>query len=104
MAEGWNVRDIERRAAEAYREQFDAEPEVLTSAPGRVNLIGEHTDYNDGFVLPCAIDRRVAVALGAGDRGFYSVDYGELRPAGGDREGIWADYPRGVEWALREAG
>lgn len=48
--------------AERFRERFGAVPQVLASAPGRVNLIGEHTDYNDGFVLPMAIGRRVRVA------------------------------------------
>jgi galactokinase len=48
--------------ADRFRERFGAAPTVVASAPGRVNLIGEHTDYNDGFVLPMAIDRRVVVA------------------------------------------
>ena len=47
---------------EQFRRLYDAEPRVF-SAPGRVNLIGEHTDYNDGFVLPMAIDRRTYVAV-----------------------------------------
>ncbi len=55
---------VEQRALDAYRQQFGREPQVVASAPGRVNLISEHTDYTGGFVLPCAIDRRVAVALG----------------------------------------
>ena len=45
------------RIAATYQQQFGQAPELLVSAPGRVNLIGEHTDYNDGFVLPCAIGR-----------------------------------------------
>ena len=43
----------------AYRRRFGAAPTLLVRAPGRVNLIGEHTDYNDGFVLPMAIDRAI---------------------------------------------
>jgi len=97
------VREIEEKAARAYREKFGAEPEVLASAPGRVNLIGEHTDYNGGFVLPCAIGRRVAVALGRGEGGLYSADFDEARPLG-EKDSSWADYPRGVAWALEEAG
>ena len=49
------VREIEQRATDAYRARFGESPEVVASAPGRVNLLGEHTDYNGGFVLPCAI-------------------------------------------------
>jgi galactokinase len=54
------------RAIAAYRARWGA-PSGVAYAPGRVNLIGEHTDYNDGFVLPCAIDRGTAVAFGHGD-------------------------------------
>jgi len=39
-----------------FKQQFEMEPEVICYAPGRVNLLGDHTDYNDGFVLPAAID------------------------------------------------
>lgn len=48
-----------------FRETFGSEPDVISSAPGRVNLIGEHTDYNGGQVLPIAIDRRTYVAMRA---------------------------------------
>jgi galactokinase len=100
------MRPIEERAAGAYRARFDAWPELVASAPGRVNLIGEHTDYNDGFVLPCAIDRRTAVAIGrtTDTAALYSADYGEERPAVPERDGSWADYPRAIAWALRDAG
>ncbi|PYV32097.1 MAG: galactokinase, partial [Acidobacteria bacterium] len=46
-----------------FRRRFGREPEVVARAPGRVNLIGEHTDYNDGFVLPVAIDREIWVGV-----------------------------------------
>ncbi len=98
------MRKTERRAVEAYEQTFGEGPETLTSAPGRVNLIGEHTDYNEGHVLPCAVERRVAVAIGRGGNELYSADFDERRPARGEREGSWADYPRGVAWALGEAG
>src|ERR671933_2056153 len=100
------VRETEHRAAQAFRERFGQEPDLVASAPGRVNLIGEHTDYNGGFVLPCAIDRRIAVAVGdAPDEGIlYSADFDEARSLGKDSDGSWADYPRGVAWALREEG
>ncbi len=71
------MRQIEQRALQAYRDQFLEEPVLVASAPGRVNLIGEHTDYNGGFVLPCAIERRVAMAVGYGDAQLYSADFRE---------------------------
>ena len=97
------MRDTEQRAARAYKEKFGEEPELVASAPGRVNLIGEHTDYNGGFVLPCAIDRRIAVAVGAGEGALYSADFDQTRQID-DKDSSWADYPRGVAWAIGEAG
>lgn len=97
------MRDVEQRAIAAYRDRFGDKPTVVASAPGRINLIGEHTDYSGGFVFPCAIDRRVAVALGHGNGGFYSTDFAESRAASG-KDGSWADYPRGVAWALANQG
>ena len=89
------------------------EPDGLWSAPGRVNLIGEHTDYNQGFVLPFAIDRRTIVAAGAREDAVLRVastfsdqavviPLAELDSARG-RAG-WADYPLGVAWALGRSG
>jgi galactokinase len=97
------LRETEQKAARAYREQFGEEPGLVASAPGRVNLIGEHTDYNSGFVLPCAIDRRIAVAVGAGEGALYSADFYQTRQMD-DKDSSWADYPRGVAWAMGEAG
>ena len=97
------MREPEQRAARAYKEKFGEEPELVASAPGRVNLIGEHTDYNGGFVLPCAIDRRIAVAVGAGEGALYSADFDQMRQID-DKDSSWADYPRGVAWAIGEAG
>lgn len=87
------------------------------SAPGRVNLIGEHTDYNDGFVLPFAIEFRTAVALQTRTDGRIRVtssfssdaaevavsDLAALFPARRDEVPEWARYPLGVAWALLEA-
>ena len=98
------MREIEHRAADAYRARFGEPPKVVASAPGRVNLLGEHTDYNGGFVLPCAIERRVAVALGHGAGGLYSVDHDDTQPYNGPRAESWADYPHGVAWALEQTG
>ncbi len=99
------------RVIGAFRARFGAEPGLLVRAPGRVNLIGEHTDYNDGFVLPIAIDRAVWIALRPrADRRLRvrSEDYDAeaelkldaLRHA---RDG-WADYVTGVAWGLDTAG
>ncbi|MBL7698516.1 MAG: galactokinase family protein, partial [Chitinophagaceae bacterium] len=49
---------------ETYSRQFGSKPELQVKSPGRINIIGEHTDYNDGFVLPAAIDRFAYVAVG----------------------------------------
>jgi len=85
-----------------FERRFGGEPELVTAAPGRVNLIGEHTDYNEGFVLPAAIDRFVWVAASrASESAFCSLEF----DAKGDSDGLdWKAYPKGVEWALRERG
>lgn len=96
------------RASEAFRDRFDRPPTHGACAPGRVNLIGEHTDYNDGLVLPIAIDRRtVAVGAPAADPSrsrLLSVDLNEmievdLRPPLMSAEfakGAWLSYVAGV--------
>ena len=63
---------------QTFRRHFQAEPFVVVRAPGRVNLIGEHTDYNDGFVLPMAIDRAVWIALRPRAIGKYSCALARL--------------------------
>ena len=98
------MREIEQRAVEAFQRRFGAAPAVVASAPGRVNLIGEHTDYSGGFVLPCAIDPRLAVALAHGAGELYSVDASATCRSDGPRDESWGDYPRGVAWALRQRG
>ena len=64
---------LESRVIEAFNQRYHQAPQWLVRAPGRVNLIGEHTDYNDGFVLPMAIDRAVWIAWAAGASGLPSV-------------------------------
>jgi galactokinase len=98
--------------AAEHRKAFGQEPQVLASAPGRVNLIGEHTDYNQGFVLPAAIDRRIRVAAGRRpDRRLrlFSLDFSEpcetdLDASGLVRQPGWAAYPAGMIAAMLEAG
>ncbi len=101
-----------RRLKTAFRKQFGISPTQCARAPGRVNLIGEHTDYNDGFVLPMAIDRDIWVAFAPRDDGqvrLWSVDFGQasafaLDVIVRDPSAPWSDYVRGVAWALREKG
>ncbi len=95
----------EEQATAAFRAQFGDDPTVLVQAPGRVNLIGEHTDYNDGFVLPMAIDRRTAIA--ARPRSdttvmAYSQGYPEIQfdLATLERGQGWGEYLKGVAWAM----
>jgi galactokinase len=94
-----------------FTARFQQSPRWVVRAPGRVNLIGEHTDYNDGFVLPLAIDRAVWLALRPrSDRrvAVYSVDYdqlGEFSLDGlhNDKAG-WIEYLKGTAWSLQDAG
>lgn len=100
---------IREHLQEEFIKTFSALPECLTRAPGRVNLIGEHTDYNDGFVLPMAIDREVWIAARrrsdrivrlvaqdfGGEQSQFSLD--DVRP---DPQCAWSNYVRGVAWML----
>lgn len=105
---------LQERVTQEFVSRFEVVPEVIVRAPGRVNLIGEHTDYNDGFVLPMAIDRAVYIALRPRNDGYvvvYSMDYDEISefsPLEMSREtkrhSQWVEYLRGVAWALQEAG
>src|SRR5437868_2180091 len=88
---------------ELFQARFDSQPEAIASAPGRVNIIGEHTDYNGGEVLPIAIDRRTYVAIrraadGKRSRVFSSSESrpGEFDAQSPKREGAWWDYMSGV--------
>ena len=94
-----------------YRKLVGSEPEGIWFAPGRVNLIGEHTDYNDGFVLPFALEQRALVAAGHRTDGLIVMHAADLSEtvelplsALAPGQGGWAAYLAGVLWALREAG
>lgn len=98
------------RVIAAHHAAHGDRPQWLARAPGRVNLIGEHTDYNDGFVLPCAIDRATWVAISPASDGHVdavALDCGGARdrfdPAGpfhASKDGGWADYVRGMVAAM----
>jgi len=102
---------IRDKVIQSFQKEFGRNPELLTRSPGRVNIIGEHTDYNDGFVLPMAInyatwiafrpreDKRVNItALDKNETLEFNLnDY--MKGTGG-----WREYITGVAWALQDAG
>ncbi len=96
---------------EAFRDKYESEPRLFR-APGRVNLIGEHTDYNDGFVLPMAIDQQTVAAIAPRpDRKLrcWSLNLDDaieldLDSLGPGRRQNWADYIEGMAAALKGAG
>src|SRR5262245_40513613 len=104
------------RALDAFRRRFRRDPEILVRAPGRVNLIGEHVDYNGGMVLPVAIDRAAWVAAARSRHSWTTlegVDVEETVRFAPDRllakvdvDGAklpsWARYPAAVAWVLAE--
>ena len=99
--------------ARRFKEQFGAEPQLWSRAPGRVDLMGSHTDYNLGFVLTLSISRDTWVAARPREDGIVrlhsanldALDSFDLRaiPARGT-SAQWGDYPRGVAWALAAEG
>lgn len=104
--------DIRDDVRDTFAELYGAQPDGLWSAPGRVNLIGEHTDYNEGFVLPFAINRRTVLALGLRDDRrlrvgsafadeVVEIALDELTP---DALHGWSAYPLGVAWAFGQFG
>ncbi|MCC6904519.1 MAG: galactokinase [Anaerolineae bacterium] len=100
-----------RAVLNSFQDRYAAPPRFLAHAPGRVNLIGEHTDYSDGFVLPMAIDRAVWIAftpLPGRTVEVLSLDFNErlafdLDTLKKDGPG-WVEYIKGVAWALEQAG
>ena len=95
------------RVVGAFRDSYGVEPAGVWHAPGRVNLIGEHTDYNDGFVLPFALPWGVTAAVSPREDGVIrlrSLQAGEpVTLATPDEAEGWARYAAGVFWALDEA-
>ena len=97
-----------------FNDSFGASPTLVTRAPGRVNLIGEHTDYNDGFVLPCAISKQTMVAVRPRDDGMVNIvaaDLGGARtsfslnaPILSEPNAPWSNYVRGMASLLQADG
>ena len=103
--------DLQQQVTKIFKDRFSVDPAFVVRAPGRVNLIGEHTDYNDGFVLPMAIDRAIWIALRPRDDGHVrvtSLDYETTSEFALDvlekTDAGWAEYLKGVAWSLQEAG
>ena len=104
--------DLCQRVAEAFEQHFTGSAPRLFQAPGRVNLIGEHTDYNDGFVMPVAIDRHVVLAARARQDGrvrLWSVDFQQVAEFSldailPDPAAPWSNYVRGVSRVLQLEG
>lgn len=106
------VQTLAERASAGFSARYGSAPTGVWVAPGRVNLIGEHTDYNDGFVFPFAIDKATAVAVSPRTDDVVRIasaftevaareTLGEIAEGGFDG---WSAYPLGVLWALGEAG
>ena len=93
----------------SFKEVFGSEPDVVAAAPGRVNVIGEHVDYSDGFVLPFAIsnrttvsikkraDKKIRLASAQRQSSIFETSIDNLKPGA---EGKWERYPLGVIWVL----
>src|SRR5215468_10405010 len=110
--------DLRQRVMQLFQQTFNSEPTLIVRAPGRVNLLGEHVDYNDGFVLPAAIDRAVWIACSLSSSPHSTLIAADLSERVSfssetilpktDLDGKplpnWAKYPVGCAWALNEAG
>jgi galactokinase len=103
---------------QTFQQQFGKPPAALAMAPGRVNILGEHVDYNDGFVLPAAIDRATWVAFSPAEQDqttLIAADFDEQSQFTAESMmqkldihaaplSEWARYPAGMAWALTQAG
>ncbi|HXD12430.1 MAG TPA: galactokinase [Anaerolineales bacterium] len=110
--------NLRTHVTQRFQQTFQRKPDFIIRAPGRVNLLGEHVDYNDGFVLPAAIDRAVWIACSRASALHSTLEAVDLDerisfssatiPTKTDVDGNplphWAKYPAGVAWALNEAG
>ncbi|MAS37361.1 MAG: galactokinase [Anaerolineaceae bacterium] len=102
---------LQEQVISEFQERYDGAPAYVVRAPGRVNLIGEHTDYNDGFVMPMAIDRATWIALSPRNDGqvkLYSMDFNETVSFSlghfENNDSGWLEYVKGMAWVLKAAG
>ncbi|MEV5351987.1 galactokinase [Streptomyces sp. NPDC052693] len=104
---------VAETVAGRFAELYGSAPDGVWAAPGRVNLIGEHTDYNDGFVMPFALPHQAVAAVSRREDGvlrLHSADVEggvtelHLDALAPESDKNWTAYPAGVVWALREAG
>ena len=106
--------ELKQPLTELFVNTFGAEPEYFFQAPGRVNLIGEHTDYNDGFVLPCAIDYQAMIAATPRDDhkvvvtahsfGGQVSEFELSESIEHSNKAFWSNYVRGVAQVLQQKG
>ena len=102
------IAQVEDVVVHAFTSRFGGRPRVF-AAPGRINIIGEHTDYSEGLVMPAAIDRFCLAAMGKNGSDTIRVlalgrqEEAEITP-GFTRSGTWVDYVSGVRQSLRDAG
>lgn len=103
--------NMKEKVVTSFIREFNETPTYIVSAPGRVNLIGEHTDYSDGFVLPVAINRNVTIAFTPRDDNLihvYSLDFDDeikvnLNHLTRDIDG-WINHIAGMAWAMMDSG
>src|SRR5215469_1837669 len=102
-----------QQTCNAFQRMYARPPYWVADAPGRVNLIGEFTDYNDGFVLPMAIEQRTAIAARPNasnhivihsEAATEPVNIDLTQPVTPDTRGTWSNYPKGVVAGFLEAG
>ena len=103
--------NLRERLTQEFAARFGEAPALIVRAPGRVNLIGEHTDYNDGFVLPLAIEHAVWIALRPRTDAFVFMISGDFNETAEfslseivKRHPLWAEYIKGVAWSMQETG
>lgn len=106
-------KELAERAVESYRENFHSSPAVLSQAPGRLEILGNHTDYNNGFILSIALDLSIVIAGGQEEvsprrLAAWSSSFNERVEAGLEEilpaEDSWINYPLGVLREIRESG